>query len=235
MKLDIYCDESRLEFLESKENGFMVIGSLWLEREKREVLKNSIKELKKKYNFNVEIKWTKISYKMLDFYKELIDLFVQYQDFHFFRAIVVDTAKINFEYHQKNSDIGFYKFYYQVLVHKMNTTTRNNEYYVYVDDKTNKVYKPLPLLKKILNNAIYAGEVKLIEPRESFENLFIQYVDVLIGLVSYGYNTPSNEMKGAKKELYNYASQALKLALNKKTSKNAQPFNVFEINLDRNF
>lgn len=35
MKVDIYCDESRLEFLESKtEKGFMVIGSLWLLREK---------------------------------------------------------------------------------------------------------------------------------------------------------------------------------------------------------
>lgn len=233
MKLDIYCDESRLEFLESNENGFMVIGSLWLEREKRDRLKTSIKELKVKHNFGVEIKWTKISYKMLDFYKELIDLFADYQDFHFFKAIVVDTSKINFEYHQNNSDIGFYKFYYQVLVHKMNTATNHNEYYIYVDDKTNKVYKPLPLLKKILSNATYAGEIKLIEPRNSFENLFIQYVDVLIGLVSYGYNT--NEMKGAKKELYLYACSKLNVNLKQKTTKKAQPFNIFEIDLDRNF
>ena len=234
MKFDIYCDESRLEFLESEQNGFMVIGSLWLERDKRDRLKNSIKELKQKHNFNVEIKWTKISYKMLDFYKELIDLFANYQDFHFFKAIVVDTSKINLnKYHQNNSDIGFYKFYYQVLVHKMNTATRYNEYYIYVDDKTNKVYKPLPLLKKILNSAIYTGEIKLIEPRNSFENLFIQYVDVLIGLVSYGYNT--DEMRGAKEELYLYACNRLGLNLNQKTPKNRQPFNIFEIDLDRNF
>jgi len=233
MKLDIYCDESRLEFLESAENGFMVIGSLWLERENRDRLKNRIKELKQKHNFRVEIKWTKISYKMLDFYKELIDLFADYQDFHFFKAIVVDTSKINFEYHQNNSDIGFYKFYYQVLVHKMNTATKHNEYYIYVDDKTNKVYRPLPLLKKILGNAIYAGEIKLIEPRDSFENLFIQYVDVLIGLVSYGYNT--QEIRGAKGELYRYSCDRLGLPLNEKTVKKAHPFNIFEIDLDRNF
>jgi len=233
MQIDIYCDESRLEFLESKDDGFMVIGSLWLKRVERDNLKNQIKALKKKHNFNVEIKWTKISYKMLTFYKELIDIFVDYQEFHFFKAIVVDTSKINFEYHQNNSDIGFYKFYYQVLVHKMHTASHHHDYYVYVDDKTNKVYKPLPLLKKVLNNAIYAGNVKLIEPRNSFENLFIQYVDVLIGLVSYGYNT--SEMKGAKAELYNYASKRLNLSLNKSTVKNKQPFNIFEINLDRNF
>lgn len=233
MNIDIYCDESRLEFLESQENGFMVIGSLWLPRDTREDLKEQIKALKSRHQFNVEIKWTKISYKMLDFYKELLDLFVNYQEFHFFKAIVVDTQKINFEYHQNNSDIGFYKFYYQVLVHKMNTATRHNDYYIYVDDKTNKVYKPLPLLKKILNNAIYTGEVKLIEPKQSFENLFLQYVDVLIGLVSYGYNT--EEMQGAKKELYDYACEALGLKLNKKTAKKAQPFNIFEIDLDRNF
>ncbi|MCF6309617.1 MAG: DUF3800 domain-containing protein [Sulfurimonas sp.] len=233
MQIDIYCDESRLEFLESVDDGFMVIGSLWLEREKRNSLKNQIKELKEKHNFNVEIKWTKISYKMLDFYKELVDIFVDYQEFHFFKAIVVDTSKINFEYHQNNSDIGFYKFYYQVLVHKMNTASHHNDYYVYVDDKTNKVYKPLPLLKKVLNNAIYTGNIKLIEPRDSFENLFIQYVDVLIGLVSYGYNTV--DMRGAKKEFHDYACEKLDLSLNKSTTKNKQPFNIFEINLDRNF
>jgi hypothetical protein len=233
MNVDIYCDESRLEFLESSDDGFMVIGSLWLKREDRDIIKKQIKLLKQKHNFNVEIKWTKISYKMLDFYKELIDIFVDYQEFHFFKAIVVDTSKINFEYHQNNSDIGFYKFYYQVLVHKMNTSSKHHDYYVYVDDKTNKVYKPLPMLKKVLNNAIYTGSVKLIESRNSFENLFIQYVDVLIGLVSYGYNI--DEKKGAKDELYVYASQKLKIALNNKTGKNKQPFNIFEINLDRNF
>lgn len=233
MKIDIYCDESRLEFLESKEKGFMVIGSLWLPRENREDIKSKIKLLKTKHDFNVEIKWTKISYKMLDFYKELIDIFVEYPEFHFFKAIVVNTSKINFEYHQNNSDIGFYKFYYQVLVHKMNTATQHNYYYIYVDDKTNKVYKPLPLLKKVLNNAIYSGEIKLIEPRESFENIFIQYVDVLIGLVSYGYNT--KEQTGVKKELYNYACEKLAVPLNKKTNKDKKPFNIFEIDLDRNF
>ena len=76
----------------------------------------------------------------------------------------------------------------------MNTATRHNEYYVYVDDKTNKVYKLLPLLKKVLNNSIYIGEVKIVEPRDSFENILIQYVDVLIGLVSYGYNTKEKKV-----------------------------------------
>ena len=35
------------------------------------------------------------SLKMLDFYKELIDIFASYQEFHFFKAIVVDTSKVN--------------------------------------------------------------------------------------------------------------------------------------------
>ena len=65
MKVDIYCDESRLEFLESKtEKGFMVIGSLWLLREKRDDIKSKIKEVKQKHSFNVEIKWTKIQERL---------------------------------------------------------------------------------------------------------------------------------------------------------------------------
>ena len=110
MNLDIYCDESRLELLTSKQDGFMVIGSLWLERDKRELFKTRIKELKKRHDFHVEVKWTKISYKMLDFYKELIDIFAEYEEFHFFRAIAVDTCKINFEYHQNNHEYDFIIF-----------------------------------------------------------------------------------------------------------------------------
>ena len=233
MNIDIYCDESRLELLEGNKNGYMIIGSLWLRREEREKLKNDIKALKQKYNFNVEIKWTKISTKMLPFYKELIDLFANMQEFHFFKAIAVDTSKVNFEYHQNNTDIGFYKFYYQMLVHKMKTASQHHEYYIYVDDKTNKVYKPLPLLQNILNNSIYSGQVRLIEPKYSHENLFLQYADLLIGLVSYGYNV--SDKTGAKNELYIYAEQKLNIALNKKTLKSAEPFNIFEIDLDRNF
>lgn len=89
------------------------------------------------------------------------------------------------------------------------------------------------MLKGYLNRILYSGEVKLVEPRDSFENLFIQYVDILIGLVSYGYNT--SEMRGAKKELYEYACSKLDLPLNQKTAKKARPFNIFEIDLDRNF
>ena len=54
MQIDIYCDESRLEFLESKDDGFMVIGILCLAREERDSLKNKIKALKEKHHFNVE-------------------------------------------------------------------------------------------------------------------------------------------------------------------------------------
>lgn len=233
MNIDIYCDESRLELLDGNKNGYMVIGGLWLIREERKKLKSDIKALKQKYSFNVEIKWTKISNKMLPFYKELIDLFVNMQEFHFFKAIAVDTSKVNFEYHQNNTDIGFYKFYYQMLVHKMKTASKHHKYYIYVDDKTNKVYKPLPLLQKILNNSIYSGQVKLIEPKYSHENLFLQYVDVLIGLVSYGYNISNKG--GAKGELYAYAQQKLYMRLNQKTPKDKKPFNIFEIDLDRNF
>ena len=75
MNIDIYCDESRLELLDGNKNGYMVIGGLWVIREEREKLKSDIKALKQKYSFNVEIKWTKISNKMLPFYKELIDLY----------------------------------------------------------------------------------------------------------------------------------------------------------------
>ena len=43
------------------------------------------------------------------------------------------------------------------------------------------------------------------------------------------------EKKGVKKELYDYACEKLALPLDKKTLKETKPFNIFEIDLDRNF
>ncbi len=40
---------------------------------------------------------------------------------------------------------------------------------------------------------------------------------------------------GAKGELYAYAQQKLCMRLNQKTTKDKKPFNIFEIDLDRNF
>lgn len=230
MKIDIYCDESKIELLHARKEGYLVIGSLWIDRENRDIFKNKIEELKKKHSFNVEIKWTKISYKKLEFYKELFDIFLEFAHFNFFRAIVIPTEKVNLaKFHHDNADIGFYGFYNQLLKHHINSyRNRDNHFFIYVDHKTNKVHKPLSKLKTKLQQRSKYGIINLVEPIHSHENLFIQWVDVFTGLVSYSFNeTP----KGVKKEFIDYAESKLGYKLNEGTSKNEELFNIFKMDL----
>jgi hypothetical protein len=80
MLFDIYCDESRQDLIVEKSsvndyNRFVCIGGIMMPTEKREVLKNAIKDLKEKHNLYGELKWGNVSPNKINFYLELVDLF----------------------------------------------------------------------------------------------------------------------------------------------------------------
>jgi len=82
MLFDIYCDESRQDLLVEKSsisthNRFVCIGGIILPTEKREELKNAIKELKEKHSLYGELKWGNVSPNKIDFYLELVELFFE--------------------------------------------------------------------------------------------------------------------------------------------------------------
>ena len=119
MKFDIYCDESRPEALGSKKPAApdtLVIGSLWLPTEDRQGLKNAIHALRDKHKVGGEFKWQKVTPSRLPFYEELVNLFFAQGDRMRFRCIAVSRKKIDLlTYHDNDQELGFYKFYYQLL------------------------------------------------------------------------------------------------------------------------
>jgi len=51
-----------------------------------------------------------------------------------FRCIAVDREQVNLALHQNDGELGFYKFYYQLLHHWI----LDNEYRIFCDLKTNR-------------------------------------------------------------------------------------------------
>ena len=83
----------------------------------RNEIKSRVGALRERHQAWGEIKWSKVSPNRRDFYVELIDLFFAYGDNLRFRCIAVDRTQLNLALHDNDGELGFYKFYYQLLHH----------------------------------------------------------------------------------------------------------------------
>ena len=85
----------------------MVIGSLWLESQHRDKFKAEIHELRERYKVGGEYKWQKVSPSRLDFYKSLVDWFVDKQDALRFRCIAIDHKKVDLlRFHDSDQELA---------------------------------------------------------------------------------------------------------------------------------
>ena len=83
--LELYCDESRQDLFYNKDaisdtNKYIFIGGIVIDRKNRVEIKNKINELKGKYDINTktELKWNRVTKNYLDLYKEMIDIYIDY-------------------------------------------------------------------------------------------------------------------------------------------------------------
>ncbi|MBJ6362165.1 DUF3800 domain-containing protein [Paenibacillus sp. GCM10012307] len=226
--IEVYCDESRPELLYKKKETtarYMVIGGVWISYLFREDLKANIKKLKERYNYKNEIKWKNVSPSMIDFYLELIDLFFKFDAIRF-RCIVVDCEKVDLDkFHDSDSELGFYKFYYQLLKHWID---EREKYWIYLDYKKNKLPDRLHQLESVLEKTV-PGKVQEIQAINSRDSLMIQLADVLIGAVGYKFhncNTSKAKLKIIER-LETYIEDEIQ-----STFKSERKFNVFKINLN---
>ena len=223
--LEVYCDESRPEVMygEKDKDKFMIIGGIWVPNYLREEVKSGIKFLKKQFDLNGEFKWNKVSPSKINFYVALIDLF-----FNFpvrFRCIVVDGSNVDIDtYHESDSELGFYKFYYQLLYHWIDP---KEKYWIYLDYKKNKLPNRLHDLERVLKNKTSA-EIFDVQAIESKQSVFIQLTDVLIGAVGYRMNEHNQSL--AKLKIVNRIEHHLNHPI-EPTPKGEWKFNVFKIDL----
>lgn len=205
---NIYCDESSVE---NVENPYMVIGALFMRRELRDELKKKINEIKIKYSYRGEIKWTKISSRFLPLYKEIIDLFMNYgEDDLEFYCIKVERTKVDYGlYHNNDREEGFYKFYYQLLKNKFRIGCT---YYVYLDYKPTKMKNRVYVLEYYLKYKVSKSMnsvIKGVQAQQSSQNVLIQIADFLTGAVNFDNNQTSPDSE-SKKEVIKYLVEKIK-------------------------
>ncbi len=227
MDFEVYADESGLEALNNKEaHLYCSIGGIWIPLEYRLKLKQELNLIKNKYGIKGELKWKKVSPSFFELYKEIIDYFFQ-NSFIRFRVILIEASLVdNLKFNNKDSELGFYKFYYQLLHHWIFDF---NTYSIFLDLKVNRNKGRFNELKRVLNNSNLTSDIKRVQGLPSNELVGVQLADILTGLVGSKMNGCLTSK--AKLDLIKYVENTY---LNKQispTPKWEEKFNVFKINL----
>lgn len=230
MKIEVYCDEAYPDLFSSQnpQVRYMIIGSLWLRAEDRTLYKNEIHKLRDQYKIGGEFKWRKVSASKLEFYRALIAWFCEQGENLRFRCIAIDNTKINLvRFHDNDQELGFYKFYYQLLHHWIHDF---NEYSVFCDYKSNRKGDRLPILKRCLRNANLSANVSNVQAVRSKESVLIQLTDVLIGIASQRLNKKKTRLS-AKQEVMLYFEELLGREISP-TRLGEKKYNTFKISLE---
>lgn len=226
MNFEIYCDESGLEALTRKDaHRFIAIGGIWMPSDFRAIFKENINGIKERHKIYGELKWNKVSPAYINLYAEFVNYFLDTPELRF-RVIIVESKTIdNFRFNDKDAELGFYKFYYQLLHHWIFDF---NSYHIFLDYKVNRDKGRLKQLKKVLYASNLTSEINQVQALPSDESIAIQLADVLTGMVAAKFN---NEISSqAKKDLIVLAETKLNKAI-APTPKWEEKFNVFKINL----
>lgn len=231
--INVFCDESRQDLLVSTKsladcNKYCCIGGIAVPSALRESVKNDIKAIRQKHSVFGELKWGTVSLSKIDFYIELVDYFFCNPDLSF-RTVVIDSSKIkNDIYNCADHELGYYKFYYQLLFHWLDI---DYLYRIYTDQKTNSDRMRLRELRRILNNSCSSfNPVISIQSIDSNESNILQLENILMGAVGYKYNFGNNGMSKAKETIISRIEHYIDGEI-KPTSKNEAKFNIFEIAL----
>lgn len=227
MQFEVYCDEAMPDLFSSQKPAgrYLMIGSLWLPAAMRKEVKDKIQEIREKRNTWGENKWSKVSPSRLSFYLDLVDLFESYGLDMRFRCIAVDHTQVNMELHDNDKELGFYKFYYQLL---HNWILDFNEYHIFCDIKTNRNPRRLQVLKRCLFYSNLSSEIKSIQSLPSGQVVIIQLCDLLLGAASSRMN---NTLKkgSAKENLVMRLESHLGIERLSATPRTESKFNIFRI------
>lgn len=224
----VYCDESRHDG--GAADPFMAIGGLWVPRSLKADLTRKLRVLQRSIGLRAECKWSKVSAKKLDAYKKLVDFFLEHSQLRF-RVIVVDDSQANYEkFHGSDRELGFYKFYYEMLEKWL---VADGRYLILLDQKTNKTAGRYSTLKQILERKV-SGRAWIADLTaiDSTESPLAQICDLLTGAVAASWCGFKSETP--KQVLSQYIADRLNVSSLRFESRSPgiEKFNVFKIRLE---
>jgi hypothetical protein len=189
--LEAFVDESC-----QTQHRYLVLGGLACKHENVSDCEARFAMVRKQYAMFGEVKWTKVSRAKLHVYKALVDTLFSLisEDKLHFHSLIADTSEFDHKtYNQGNSEIGFHKLIYQLLLHKFGRRYAD-EYrlYVYLDRRTTKA--SLMELRSMLNSGlakswdIRGWPVSRVHFRNSDSSDLFQLNDLLIGAIGHRKN-----------------------------------------------
>ncbi len=220
----VYCDESRHD---ANVHKFMAIGSLWLPRAEKEALSHAFRDHLRKLGLKAEVKWKKTSAAKLQEYKSAVDFFFDSASLRF-RVIVVELSKLNnHRWNEGDEELGFYKFYYELLEKWIDPHSR---YLLLLDYKNNKGSDRYTKLRDVLTKKHGVGAIAALETVDSSETPLAQLTDILTGAVAASWNDPKT---GAKQELAKHIASRMSRSSLRVADANptVNKFNIFRIDL----
>tara|TARA_B100000614_G_C14327645_1_gene403253 strand:+ start:32 stop:532 length:501 start_codon:yes stop_codon:yes gene_type:complete len=107
-----------------------------------------------------------------------------------FKCLIIDTHKINHKkYNAGDKEIGFYKFYYQLILHCFSTQYKTARFIVKLDKRVSSY--SLDDLKNVLNNGFNKKVGKRVYPFANVEAVdskkseIMQLNDIILGGIGY--------------------------------------------------
>jgi hypothetical protein len=220
--VNVYCDESR--HTSDPSDKYMVIGAIACPRPAKREVVGAIHRLQARHRAHGEIGWKRVSPNRKELFWDLIQLFETRTDLDF-RCLVVNRETLDHSaYSGGDDELGFYKLYYQMLVHWLKP---GNAYHIYLDWQQNRGQRRFASLKYFLRRRL-SGRAKIIclEPVSSASQPLIGLTDLFIGAVGYAWNHRS--ASSTKKEFCSRLAKAAGLAGLRQATGPARPrFNIF--------
>ncbi len=181
----IYCDESC--HLEHDHQSVMVLGAIRCPAEKRREISVALRDIKSRHGLKptFELKWTKVSPAKADYYKDVVDFFMDANNLAFRAVVVPDKSKLRHAEFEQTHDDFYYKLYFQLIRHWLR---EDDHFRVFLDVKDTKSWAKTQKLHEILANSQYdfnRSIVQSIELVRSEHVELVQLADLLTGCVSY--------------------------------------------------
>lgn len=211
----------------------MAVGTVFCDKEKRREIKDGIKKLKETHNVKGEIKRRKVNSTMLDFYKAVIDYFVDSSLMYY--GIRIDKHQQDLKkYHENSPDKALYKWYYFLLRKRLKDGTK---YYIYLDRRITAWKDKLSKLEDFLlaerSASSKSFEIQTIREFSSREHSIMQIADLLTWCACFAHNN-NMEQDTAKHELVNYVSERLWKDIRSCSAFREEKLNLFCIHLADN-
>ena len=223
MEYNVYCDESC--HLPNDNSDVMVIGGIWIPKDKRKEICARIKEIKKQNDIpeSYELKWVNVSKIKEKVYQDLLNYFFDEHNMHFRGVIAKCKSKLDFENFDGTYDDWYYKIYFLVLT---NIFLKENKYNIYVDIKDTISSEKIKKLHEVCANSMYDfphNIIKKIQPIRSDEVEIMQITDIIIGALSYYHRGLNNNE--VKLNLIDLIKRRTNYSLNKNTLLRDTKFN----------